>query len=153
MYNDKIRKIILDYKFNEKPYLYNTFSTFIKNNILFDNYDLVIPVPISINRYKTRGYNQSYLIAKNIAKNLNLKVKNNILYKTKNNNMQSSLDKGRREENVKGVYQIRNKNEIINKKILLIDDIFTTGATANECSRVLKENGASCIDVFTIAKD
>ena len=52
-----------------------------------------------------------------------------------------------------GVYQINNKSKIFNKKILLIDDIFTTGATANECSKVLIVTGARNIDVFTIAKD
>ena len=95
-YNSVIRKIILEYKFNEKPYLYHTFSTFIKKHIEFENYDLVIPIPISKKRYKERGYNQSYLIAKDLVKKYNLKIDNTILLKTKNNIMQSSLDKKRK---------------------------------------------------------
>ena len=58
-----------------------------------------------------------------------------------------------REENVKNVYKIQNMDKIINKKILLVDDIFTTGATLNECSKLLKQAGARKVDVFTIAKD
>ena len=58
-----------------------------------------------------------------------------------------------REENVKNVYKIQNMDKIINKKILLVDDIFTTGATLNECSKLLKQAGAKKVDVFTIAKD
>ena len=58
-----------------------------------------------------------------------------------------------REENVKNVYKIKNVDKIINKKILLVDDIYTTGATLNECSKILKQAGAKKVDVFTIAKD
>ena len=58
-----------------------------------------------------------------------------------------------REENVKNVYKIQNMDKIINKKILIVDDIFTTGATLNECSKILKQAGAKKVDVFTIAKD
>ncbi len=58
-----------------------------------------------------------------------------------------------REENVKNVYKIQNMDRIINKKILIVDDIFTTGATLNECSKILKQAGAKKVDVFTIAKD
>lgn len=58
-----------------------------------------------------------------------------------------------REKNVKNVYKIKNQDRIINKKILLVDDIYTTGATLNECSKILKQAGAKKIDVFTIAKD
>ncbi len=58
-----------------------------------------------------------------------------------------------REENVKNVYKIQNMDKIINKKILIVDDIFTTGATLNECSKLLKQSGAEKVDVFTIAKD
>ena len=58
-----------------------------------------------------------------------------------------------REENVKNVYKIQNVDKIINKKILLVDDIYTTGATLNECSKLLKKAGAEKVDIFTIAKD
>ena len=88
-----------------------------------------------------------------MAKILKTKFESKALIKEQNNKVQSTLNKNQREENVKNVYKVINKNNIKNKKILLIDDIFTTGSTANECAKVLKTAGADKIDIFTIAKD
>ncbi len=67
--------------------------------------------------------------------------------------MQSSLRKNERASNVKGVYKVLNSLKINNKNVILLDDIYTTGNTANECSKMLKKAGAQKILVFTIAKD
>ena len=156
-YDGLIRNLILKYKFNEKPYLYKSFIKFFeiyqKEYVQFDFYDIIVPVPISKKRLKTRGYNQSYLIAKEISKILNIKLENDILAKQKDNIAQSTLNKSEREENVKCVYKLVNENKVKNKKILLIDDIYTTGSTVNECSKILTNAGAKKIDIFTIAKD
>ncbi len=156
-YDNLIRKLIIDYKFNEKPYLYRSFLEFLNNYqkeyIQFKIYDIIIPVPISKKRKKERGYNQSLLIAKEISLKENKNLGDKIISKVKNNNTQSKLNKEERAENVKNVYKITNNKEIINKNILLIDDIYTTGATLNECSKMLKQAGAKKIDVLTIAKD
>lgn len=156
-YEGQIRNLLIQYKFNEKAYLYKSFSKFLKKyeKKLFKNevYDIIVAVPISKNRLKTRGYNQSELLAREIAKNFGLKSEKNIIKKVKNNIAQSTLSKEEREQNVKNVYEAINKDIIQNKKILLIDDIFTTGATVDECSKILKKNGAEKIDIFTIAKD
>ena len=69
------------------------------------------------------------------------------------NKTQSILSKKERIENVKNVYNIENKKELTNKNVLLIDDIFTTGATTNECSKILKLAGAKNVDILTLAKD
>ena len=75
-YTGEIRDTILKYKFNEKSYIYRTFLEFIKNNeemcSQIKKYDIIIPVPVSKKRFKQRGYNQSALIAKNLAKTLNI---------------------------------------------------------------------------------
>ncbi len=156
-YDNLIRNLIIDYKFNEKPYLYRSFLEFLnkyqKKYVQFEIYDIIIPVPISKKRKKERGYNQSLLIAKEMARKQNIKLKENVIEKIKNNNPQSKLNKEERTENVKNVYTVANEKEIIDKNILLIDDIFTTGATLNECSKMLKLAGAKNIDVLTIAKD
>ena len=87
-YEGNIRKLILDYKFHEKSYLYITFVNFLlKEKKIFENiknYDKIIPVPISKKRQKERGYNQSLLIAKEMARRMNLELLNNCLIKTKN---------------------------------------------------------------------
>lgn len=156
-YEGEIRKLILDYKFNDKSYIYLTFTNFLlKNKKIFENikkYDKIIPVPISKKRLKTRGYNQSYLIAKEIASQTNLELVNNCLLKTKNIVEQSKLNKEDRIKNIKGVYELQNKQLIENKKVLLVDDIYTTGSTVNECSKILRQGNPTEIGVLVLAKD
>lgn len=156
-YEGKIRNLIIDYKFNDKPYLNELFAKIILKNEKIcrkiKKYDIIIPVPIHKKRKNERGYNQSELIAKKLAKNLNVELVTDSLIKQKNTLPQSTLSKKQREENVKTVYKIQNKQKIENKKIILLDDIYTTGATAEECSKILKQNGAKEILVLTIAKD
>ena len=156
-YNGEIRDAILKYKFDEKSYIYRTFLEFIKNNenicAQIKKYDIIIPVPISKKRLNTRGYNQSSLIAKNLAKELNIEYSEKILIKTKDNKPQSEMKQDTRKSNVSGVYKVINKERINNKKVLIVDVIFTTGSTADECARVLKDNNAESIGVFTLAKD
>lgn len=156
-YEGIIRELILKYKFKEKAYLYKTFVNFLlKDENIFEKlqtYDTILSVPISKKRNKERGYNQSGLIAREISKILNVEYYDNILYKTKNIIEQSKLSKDERIENIKNVYDIFNKEKILNKKILLIDDIYTTGSTVNECSRILRLAKPKKIDIFVLAKD
>ncbi len=156
IYND-IRDLILDYKFNEKSYLSNTFSTIILDDPIMckkiKEYDMIISVPMTKKKKAKRGYNQTELIINNISKKLKIEYNKNILIKIKENKTQSTLKEKDRYKNVKNVYNIKNKELIQNKKIILFDDILTTGATINECSKVLKNNYAKEIFVLTIAKD
>lgn len=157
-YEDEIRDKIIDYKFNEKSYLYRTFVEIILNNKkaceYIKSFDYIIPVPIHKKRYKARGYNQSELIAKDLTKKIeNLHFGNDIIKKIKNIVPQSTLNKDERIDNVKGAFEVLDVGNIKEKKILLLDDVFTTGSTVNECSKMLLSKGCSEIGVFTIAKD
>ena len=156
-YEGIIKEKLIEFKFNQKPYLYKTFVKFlIKNKKIcrfLKSYDIIIPVPIHYNRKLERGYNQSALIARQIAKQLDIKYGDKVLYKKINNKPQSTKNKEERKQNVIGVYDVKNEYKILNKKILLLDDIYTTGSTVNECSRILKKTGAKKVDIITIAKD
>ena len=156
-YEGIIRDKIIDYKFNEKSYLYKTFTIFLlKNKKIFEkiqSYDTIIPVPISEKRKKTRGYNQSLLISREISKKTGIKLQEKNLIKIKNTIEQSKLDKEEREKNVQNVYQIKNEEILKNKKILLLDDIYTTGNTVNSCCKILKKAKPKKIGVIVIAKD
>ena len=161
-YQGLIRKQIINYKFNDKAYKYKAISNFILKNFILkvpenfqiiDNYDVIIPVPVSSKRFKERGYNQSLLIAKEIAKAMGKPLNTKSLYKIKNIIAQSSLNKEQREENIKNVYTLKNEEAIFDKKVLLIDDIYTTGSTANECCKVLQEAKPKKVGVLTIVKD
>ena len=157
-YEGIIRKLILNYKFNEKSFLYKTFVNFLLKNEKFfkilKSYDTIIPVPVSSKRMNERGYNQSELIADDIVKQITeCECITDCLIKNKNIIEQSKLNKEQRQKNIQGVYILKNKEKLINKEILLIDDIYTTGSTANECCKVLQKAKPKKIDVFTIAKD
>ena len=156
-YENIIREKIIQYKFNEKSYLYKTFAKFIIKNKkmyrFFKLYDIIIAVPMHKNKKAVRGYNQCELIAKEIAKQTGLDFEENILIKVKNTNVQSTLTKLQRMKNVKDAFFVKDIEKIRGKKIILIDDIYTTGSTVNECSKVLKKAGAKEICVATIARD
>lgn len=156
-YEGIIKERLINFKFNQKVYIYRAFVNFlIKNKKIcrfLKSYDIIIPVPIHYNRKVTRGYNQSALISKNIAIKLQIDYDEKVLLKRVNNKPQSTKNKQERKNNVIGVYYIKNKEKIFNKKVLLVDDIYTTGSTVNECAKVLKIAGAKEIDIFTIAKD
>ena len=159
-YEGIIRNKIISYKFDDKPYLYKTFcEIFVKNKKVCEflkNYDIIISVPMHKKKKNQRGYNQSELIAKEVAKKVeNIEYRNDILLKVKNTVRQSSLNKEQRKENIKNAYIVKSSNNeyILNKNILIFDDIYTTGSTANECAKTLKEAGAKNVGILTIAKD
>ncbi len=157
-YKDLIRNKIIRYKFQDKGYLYKTFSKIIVNDKkicgFLENYDIIIPVPISKKRKQTRGYNQTELIAKSITKSIHkLEYSSDILLKIKETIPQSKLDSKKRKQNILDAYKIKDITKVKNKKILLFDDIYTTGNTVNECSKILKQSGTKEIGVLTLAKD
>lgn len=157
-YGGIIKERLIKYKFNERNYIYKAFVKFmLKNKKICDflkNYDIIIPVPIHTKRRMERGYNQSALIAKAISKKIpQIDYLEDVLIKKINNKPQSTKNKSERKNNVIGAYYMKNKEKINNKKILLLDDIYTTGNTVNECCKILQSANPKCIDVITIAKD
>ncbi len=152
-YQGIIKKEIIAFKFHQKRYLKKAFARELIQvvetyQIQFDH---VIPVPISRIRYRERGYNQSEEIASILAKRFHKKMHSHLLQKIKDNPRQSTLSKNERQDNVKGVYQVKESNQLKAKTVLLVDDIFTTGATVSECARVLKQSGVQKVIVLTIA--
>ena len=158
-YINEIRDFVIQYKFDEKSYLDKSFSKLFIEDKMFINefindYDVIIAVPIHKRRLKQRGYNQSELIAKEIAKVCNKEFYKNVLLKKNNIPAQSSMeDKLDRIRNIKDAFYCgKNINLIKDKKVAIFDDVFTTGATVNECAKVLKQYGASYVGVISIAK-
>ena len=158
-YKKFARKLILELKFEKKPYIYKTIEYFLEKNQKklekIKKYDIIIVVPLSRKRKLKRGYNQSQLIAQCISNILQIEIQNGILYKTKDILPQSTLNKEERIQNIKGVYSAKNIDNIKNKKILLVDDIYTTGSTLNECCKVFAKSGIKKEDlgILTFAKD
>jgi Predicted amidophosphoribosyltransferases len=156
-YDGVIRDRLLKYKFNGKSYLYKMFSNSILENkkicdIIKQN-DGIISVPIHKKRLFERGYNQSELISKEISKRLGIEDFSECLIKNRNTKSQSELSKSERKTNIIGVYSVIDNNNLYNRDIVLVDDIYTTGSTVQECSKILKQNGVKKITILTIAKD
>lgn len=156
-YKSIVRKYILQYKFFDKSYLANFFSYEILKNKktyeIFKSYDIIIPVPMDKIKKSSRGYNQTELIANIISKKVEIISGNNVLEKVKKTKTQSCLKKEERKNNVENSYVVKSVDKVKNKKVILFDDIYTTGATVNEISKKLKEAGVKKILVLVIAKD
>ncbi len=113
----------------------------------------IIPVPLHKVRKRARGFNQSEILAEILGSELNLKVEKDILFRIKNTKDQTKLSEEERKQNVAGAFKVQDEQKILkDKKIILVDDVITTGATLNECAKILKQAGAREVLGVTIAK-
>lgn len=155
-YKGIVRKYVLEYKFGSKPYISNFFAyELLKSKKVYEILkfcDIIIPVPLDKKKQRQRGYNQSELIAKILAEKSRISFQN-VLLKIKHTKTQSLLENSERKKNVENAFCIKNPELVKNKKVIIFDDIYTTGATANEISKVLKSAGAKSIFILVIAKD
>lgn len=117
----------------------------------FKNF-VIIPVPITKNKENLRGFNQSMALANQLSKILDIEIIKNGLIKVKETQTQAQLGKLARQENVLNAFSA-DKNKINGKDIILIDDVFTTGATCEECAKTLKLAGAKSVIAMTIARE
>jgi competence protein ComFC len=111
----------------------------------------VVPIPLEKEREKWRGFNQSEILALEISKFFGLKMEKNLLERKKKTLPQAELNREEREENIKGAFSLKRKLE--KTKILLVDDVFTSGATLKEAAKVLKENGAKKVIGIVLARE
>ncbi len=115
-------------------------------------YDLLIPIPLHKSRLRERGFNQALVLAREIEKRFPLPLDYLNLQRIRDTQPQINLKEKERRKNVRGAFGLREKQKVKGKRILLIDDVYTTGATVNECSRVLRKGGAKRVDILTLAR-
>jgi competence protein ComFC len=113
--------------------------------------DLLIPVPLYTRRLRERGFNQALLLVKDLSRRTGMPYRKTILQKKKQTIPQVNLSGVERERELRGTFQVVPKKELSGLRVLLIDDVYTTGATVNECSKVLLNAGAERVDVLTLA--
>lgn len=121
-------------------------------NDIWEN-SILVPVPIYIKKQKDRGYNQSEEIARELSKIIKVPICSDVLIKIKETPSQAELKKEQRIKNLENTFTIYNPQKIKNKKIFLIDDIYTTGSTMQECARILKTAKVKQIWGITIARE
>ncbi len=148
-YDGNIRNALMKYKFYGFKYLRSAFSTALKvclGDYNLQGYSLICPTPI--HKLRNRDYNQSLVIANELSQSLNIPFLPDLLIKTKNLSPLSKMGYSMRRVSVKGAIDFNLKYDIFGKSILLVDDIYTTGSTADECSMILRMHGAAKVTVL-----
>lgn len=146
-YNDKISPAVMLMKdgiFGNAPYAFGkSVADSIKSCGIGGKIDIIIPVPLHKKDLKRRGGNQSLFIAKEIGKILGIPVGKNIVAKTRLTEQQKNLSREMRMKNLQGAFSIADRSAVIDRRILLIDDVCTTGSTFHEIAKLLTDNGAA----------
>ncbi len=154
-YEGLLRQLILDWKFGSSfgygSVLSQLASITAQEITVESEPDIIIPVPLHISRLRDRGFNQSVVLGRSVAKTLRAKFSDRALVRVRKTTPQTELSKKKRAENMEKAF-IADTSIIADKKILLIDDVYTTGATSRECTRVLYKAGAKRVEVLVLAK-
>ncbi|MDP3371776.1 MAG: ComF family protein [Candidatus Paracaedibacteraceae bacterium] len=157
-YNDAAKRLITQFKHSGRSGYTQLFSPWMKSTIELQNnsYDGIVPVPLHFWRFVKRGYNQATLLAHGIAlynkeTHEPIPVLKGALKRIRHTPSQGHKSAGDRAKNIKNSL-IANRHIVAGKNLLLIDDVMTTGATLNECARILKEAGAIHVDVLVLAR-
>lgn len=124
-------------------------AKYLRDKIRHMDISVIIPVPLHPSREKQRGYNQAEVIAKTLAKEMNLPVDTNYLLRIKATKPQSSINLRARQNNLKNAFSVSSKQHY--EQVLLIDDIYTSGNTMDQCAKVLKEAGVKKVYFITAA--
>lgn len=150
-----IKESLIKYKFFGRPSFYRTFAALMGDKVrgLMERhkFDMIISVPLHKSRERERGFNQSRLLSKALSRETGIRECSGLLTRVKNTDSQSLLGKNSRRVNIIDAFKITSPEKISNKNILIIDDIFTTGSTLNECSKVLKKAGAARVAAAVLA--
>ncbi|HEV8713562.1 MAG TPA: ComF family protein [Candidatus Binatia bacterium] len=115
-------------------------------------YDLIVPVPLHPDRLRWRGFNQSLILARAVGCARQLTVDPFLLERIRPTVPQTQLSASERRANVRGAFAVRATERLEEKRVLLVDDVYTSGATVEECAKVLYRAGAEVVDVFTLAR-
>jgi len=150
-YHNPIDRLIADFKYHDKLYLSQLFSNLMSEQLITRPLpQLIIPIPLHAKRLIQRGYNQSLELAKALSKQLNIPLSNHTLSRVKNTPPQASLPFKQRKNNIQNAFSLNNSN--IPSHLALIDDVLTTGHTANAAVKCLQQKGVETIELWTIAR-
>jgi ComF family protein len=153
-YEPMIQQLVHRLKFGRDTSVINGFSDLAKNFDLsdFSGVDCIVPVPLHIRRLRQRGLNQAVLLARLFFPDRHELIRTDLLIRTRHTVPQTELGGDDRRENLKAAFQVRNKCDLNDIVVCLVDDVFTTGTTVEECSRVLLKAGAREVRVVTLAR-
>lgn len=152
-YSGNLREAIHSFKYSQRFILARPFGRMLSDSAasFSGKPDIAVPVPLHKKRLRTRGFNQSLLLARVISKSLSIGLDYLTLRRTRETAPQIELSTDERQKNVAGAFEVENPSAFKGRNVLLVDDVFTTGATVKECAKVLKKAGAS-VRVLTLAR-
>lgn len=165
MYSDTVLKLIHSYKYKNRTCLARPFALLLYQEFVRhfgqDGIDAVLPVPLHPRRLRNRGYNQAMLIIRQWPQiksqlghqqNLQIFANDKLLARNKHTRPQTGLDRKARARNIRGAFIVENPRLVEGMHLLIVDDVYTTGSTVNECARVLCKAGAAGVSVLTLAR-
>jgi ComF family protein len=144
------------WKYQEKSHLTPLFGEWLQDALIrhwpSSFFDLIVPVPLHVKRLRRRGFNQALLLAKALSRKTGIPYGMRVLRKKKATPPQVNLSRREREREIRGAFFVKDPSKVKGKTVLLVDDVMTTGATVNECSKVLRVEGASSVHVLTLGR-
>ncbi len=155
-YDGILKDLIHDFKYKKITSLSTDFTAlivnFMKKYAVGKDCQMILSIPMHPDRLFKREINHSDVMARALGKTTGIPYSENTLIKTKDTSLQSKLKRNARIKNLHSSFSLKNAGIVRGKNILLVDDLFTTGSTVNECSRLLKSRGAGYIEVITLAR-
>jgi ComF family protein len=155
-YNEHTQSLIRNIKYSGKRALAADLAGYAPGmSSLSSRFDMIIPVPLHWTRLRKRGYNQAEWFAKGISSITEIPVVSDAVYRVRSTGTQTKLDKSERGDNIRNAFALRKRSEalITGKRVLLVDDVITTGATIAECANVILAAGSESVTVMSIARD
>ncbi len=155
-YFGSLQRTLQQFKYNAYVWLAGDLSEYLEAcvNVHYDArlIDAVVPIPLFVRKERQRTFNQSALLGRHLARSLGLPFYGNSVVRIRDTGSQVALNARQRRGNVRNAFRVICRERIDGRSILLVDDVMTTGATVNECSRALKEAGAVEVNVVTVAR-
>jgi ComF family protein len=151
-----VRQLVHDFKYGRQRHLRHPVAQWLSETLhdsrLRDrSFDLIVPVPLHAARERERGFNQAVLLAELLAARLALPLRP-VLERIRYTTTQTAYDRAERMENLQDAFRLRKNRDVRGLRVLLIDDVLTTGSTLSECARVLKAAGAISVHAATAAR-
>lgn len=156
VYTSVLKELVHFFKYRSHPGAIREITSLLEQHLdpLEEHYqDLqVVWVPLHRRKLKERGFDQSYVLARQMARLCRLPVVEGTLVRVRDTSPQARKNRTERMANVRGAFQVARPEAVAGRRLLVVDDVFTTGATVNEVTKVLKQAGAERVDVFTLAR-
>lgn len=151
-----VRHVLLNFKYGRQIHLRHLVGRWLLDalhdeRVRLRQFDLIVPVPLHPTKRRERGFNQAELLARYVSQQCGIACRS-VLERIHYTTTQTAFDRNERMQNLRGAFRLRQSRDVRKLRVLLIDDVLTTGSTVSECARVLKKSGAASVHAITAAR-